>query len=134
MLVILALLSGVAPAQTIYYPVQFEFGQTDKYYYGGSDPAVFARAERESQRRRAIRYGSPTAPTRTYSDSLPNQPNAAVFGYTANDAKNDAYQSQPRYFEMSGGKRMLSEPATATNGGTIEIKPYVRPATRTARW
>src|SRR5688500_13710051 len=36
-----------ASAQTIYEPVQYQYGdQEGRFYYGGSDPAVFDLAER----------------------------------------------------------------------------------------
>src|SRR5947208_1634504 len=39
-------LSALASAAIIYEPVQSEYGSAPKYYYGGNNPRVFARAER----------------------------------------------------------------------------------------
>ena len=41
-LLVLGSLSPSAGAQTIYAPVQYQYGEGEhRYYYGGSDPAVF---------------------------------------------------------------------------------------------
>lgn len=136
MLLIVCVFGTIVGAQTIYQPVQFEYGRGEaRFYYGGSDPTVFARAERETLRLTAVRPGSTSLPIRTFSNALPYQPNAAVFGYTANDAKNDAYRALPRYYcmQVSSVRREPLLPAS-TGDGRIEIKPYVRPSTRPARW
>lgn len=127
---IFSFLCSSAIAQTIYRPVQFEYGQGDsKFYYGGIDSAVIARtmhslsASAHSGRRQIV----------TVSDALPYQPNASVYGYTANDAKNDAYRAQPRYFTMRPAAMPEARTDNHPGASTIEIKPYVRPTTRLAR-
>jgi len=134
-LAIVSLVVSNASAGVMYLPVQYEYGVgNNKYYYGGSDPAVFARAERAN--RAAAITRSPdriNLPARTYSDDLPYQPNAAVYGFSANDARLAAYQAVPRYFRMTNVPTVgridsdevrVNPPASR---GTIEIKPYIRP-------
>jgi hypothetical protein len=108
-------LSSLANAQTIYAPVQYQYGEGRyRYYYGGSDPAVFDMAERQ----RAVdalldvpytssRYTSAYVHlrlidqlTRVYSDVVPYT-NARVFGYLPVDAANDANANVPRYFRKA---------------------------------
>ncbi len=128
---------STAGAGVIYLPVQYEYGGAEKYYYGGNDPAVFARVERASQLHAVTRTGDQsTQPIRVYTDLLPYHSNAAVFAFTANDARNEAYRSVPRYFRKVDLRPMVPEsksaaepkPAPTRGSGTIEIKPYVRPA------
>src|SRR4051812_6193444 len=93
---VVALWVSSASAQVIYEPVQYQYGQHEKYYYGGTDWRVFARAQRDGCQRV---YGREVfqRPVRIYNDCIANW-NAAIFGYTMNDASNDAYQSVPTYF------------------------------------
>jgi hypothetical protein len=123
--------SSVVNAQTIYAPVQYQYGtENNRYYYGGSNPAVFALAERQRgvdmlgdhpftserytdayQHRRLIGQID-----RVYSDAVPYM-NARVFGYLRVDAANDANANVPRYFrkadllrasvELSDGSRIV---------------------------
>jgi len=124
-------------AQTIYVPVQFEFGQARKYYYGGNDPTVFTRAERTSRIIEATNRYCVAQPIRTYTDTLPFQSNAAIFGFTANDAKNEAYQAQPRYFRTTSGVRPVSRSPDvslpSSEAGAMEIKPFIRPTQHQGR-
>jgi len=141
-LIVSMLLAATASAETVYLPVQFEYGSgAEKFYYGGNDPAVFARADRATQAMNIVNRNRPTLAIRTYTDALPYAANAALFGFTANDARNEAYQSVPRYFRMSDvrpespapdAKPMIAE-VTSTRRGTIEIKPYVRPGNKPVR-
>ncbi len=107
--------SSDAGAQTIYAPVQYQHGEgAGRYYYGGSDPAVIAMAERracvdrlgdhayDSERythayvhRRLIGQLE-----RVYSDCVPGV-NARIYGYTAADAANEANANLPRFFRMA---------------------------------
>lgn len=130
-LVALMVVASSSDAQVIYEPVQSQYGtENQKLYYGGSSAQVL----------RAGRYFGlrPLAnePLRVYTDRLPGH-NAALYGHTPDDARNDAYNSLPRYFR----KRDLLEsavvegnaavvPARAPQRGVIEIRPYVRPLRR----
>ena len=63
--------------------------------------------------------------------------NAAIYGYTATDARNDAYRNAARYFCKRDAMRYaerdevgawhLAPQVSGMHVGTIEIKPYVRP-------
>jgi hypothetical protein len=154
LLSILALIScGIssASAQIIYEPVQYQYGSDQHYYCGGSDPSVFRMAERYtdgggqfgrvhgfawvSANVMTHREVSPEAP-RVYADSMPRT-NAAIYGYTIDDARNEAYANVPRYFRMrdllpfavpdeSGALHVPPQLPTTSDGSVIEIKPYVR--------
>jgi len=136
-----------ASAQIIYEPVRYQYGGQTPYYYGGSDPDMFRFADREYANTRngfAEAHGNVTthrevsylAP-HVYVDQLPRA-NARIWGYTADDARYDAYHNASRYFS----KRQLLASAVADEDGvwhvpnqlpphvgTIEIKPYVRATT-----
>jgi hypothetical protein len=124
-------LCSFAQAQVIFQPVQYQYGSgNDTYYYGGSDPAVFAKAERTAAARQ-IRGVADTKP-QVYSDAVPHQPNAAVYGVTAADARNQAYAAMPNYFrkgDLVGHPQAdgsIVVPPTA--GGEIVIpKPAAKP-------
>jgi hypothetical protein len=121
-------------AQTIYEPVHFQYGSGDRtFYYGGTDPSTF---------RRGAFYGVRTIenePLRVYTDRLPYT-NAATYGFTIDDARNEANNDVPRYFRMADiyahsytdGAAVIvpSRPMTPVPQGTIEIRPYVRPVVR----
>ncbi|HEY0007821.1 MAG TPA: hypothetical protein VGB55_03770 [Tepidisphaeraceae bacterium] len=122
--VLVLLSASTAYSQTIYPPVQFQyFSENQTFYYGGDDPVIL---------RRGAYFGLrplENEPTRIYTDALPNV-NAANYGFTIDDARNEAYAALPRYYRKADGV----EPETAvlpsrdnTGKGTIEIKPYVRP-------
>jgi len=102
-----------ASAQIIYTPVQYQYtaGGT-MYYYGGSDPRVhqvaqelhstsgtwgrthgFAFVSGDVRVHREVDF----EPARIFTDALPLR-NAADFGFTINDARNEAYANMPRYF------------------------------------
>jgi hypothetical protein len=85
-----------------------------KFYYGGSDPGI-------------IRYGytiRPAGPDRidfksaepeyVYVDALGYQ-NARPYGFTATDARNEAYANVPTYFR----KADLLRAAVPTPGGWV---------------
>src|SRR5437762_11987819 len=108
-------LASSACAQIIFEPVQYQYGQQQSYYYGGSDPRVFASAEATHDG--ASRWGRvngwafasggidthrevATEPTRVFADAIPFR-NATFFGYSANDARNEAYANAPTYFRKS---------------------------------
>jgi hypothetical protein len=119
-----------ASAQVIYTPVQYQYsaGGTT-YYYGGSDPRVHElAAEIHSDspsfgRTAGFAFVSGDAwvhrevdrePMRAFTDALPLR-NAGDFGFTANDARNEAYMSMPRYFV----KRDLLHAAVLVDGAWI---------------
>ena len=118
-------------AQVIYYePVRYQYDNgTEKYLYGGSDPAVHAAAGAYGGCAR-YHYGganlhrfdggnsfnqpSPMYPReRVYSDCVGTQ-DASYFGYTAADARNEAYANSARYFR----KADLLAAAVPTGGTT----------------
>jgi hypothetical protein len=128
---------SLAQAQVIFQPVQFQYGSgNDTYYYGGSDPAVFAKAERTAAARQ-IRGVADTKP-QIYSDAIPHQPNAAVYGVTAADARNQAYASVPNYFrkgDLVGHPQAdgsVVVPPTA-GGETVIVRPAARALAPTTR-
>src|SRR5688572_5283845 len=127
---------SAASAQTIYEPVQYQYGdQHERFYYGGSDPAVFDLADRT--RCRYIRgdtygldgyNGAYLHPRRTnrfdlvFWDCVPYL-NASPFGYTRTHARNDAYLNVPRYFR----KGDLVETAPVLGDGTRVVPAQHRP-------
>ena len=135
--VMACVLASSASAQTIYMPVQVQYGTDMKYYYGGSNPDMHDYADRV-----ACRNGYPSARTgSTYSslyntvgqvgenrvilsDCLPYR-NAAAYGYREHDAVNEANAAMPRYFRKSdqalsaipAGDGSMMVPATPAGGG-----------------
>jgi hypothetical protein len=89
-------------AQIVYEPVQYQYGTQDKFYYGGSDARTIERAN-------SPRCHLEGEVERVYTDAVPNQ-NARLFGYTATDARNQAYANYPRYFRKSDVK-YLAQPS-----------------------
>jgi hypothetical protein len=129
--------SSLVNAQTIYAPVQFQYGQGDhRYYYGGNDPAVLAMAERQrcidemtdirpgTDRYNAayMHYRLVGRLERVYSDCVPYR-NARVYGYRAVDAANDAYANVPTYFR----KADLLRTAVALPDGSRVVSPQAVP-------
>ncbi len=111
-LVACALVASEASAQVIYEPVQYQYKASQYYYYGGSDPAIHRWAQ--SPVGGAGRWGRAGGyafvsgnirthravvhePTRAFTDAMPFI-NAYVYGFTPNDARNEAYFNVPRYF------------------------------------
>jgi hypothetical protein len=101
--------------QVIYEPVRYQYGEQNKFYYGGSDPRIidYGYGVRDA----AGRYGRvhgfdfvsgnidthrevSNEPEHVYSDCLGYQ-NARVYGFTATDARNEAYANIPTYFRKS---------------------------------
>ena len=122
-ILLLGTVASRAGAQTIYEPVQYQYGTGDhRYYYGGSDPAVFDLAERQACLDRLTDYDYDTDRythayvhrrligqlDRVYADCVPYL-NARVYGYLPVDAANDAYASVPRYFRKSDVVRAAVE-------------------------
>ena len=143
--VVVASSSSLAGAQTIFAPVQYQYGvEQYRYYYGGGDPAVFDRAERtmavdqltdiphDSRRytQAYVHLNLIGQLDRVYSDVIPSL-NARTFGYLQRDAANDAYANAPRYFR----KADLVAAAVELPDGSRVIPPAARPveAARDAR-
>lgn len=102
-------------AQVIYEPVRYSYGGQNKFYYGGSDARIIRYAE--GPRDAAGRWGRVHGfdfvsgnidthrevndePVRVYTDALGYQ-NARIYGFTATDARNEAYANIPRYFRKA---------------------------------
>ena len=116
-LALLFALSSAASAQVIYEPVQYQYraraadGHELTFYYGGNNPRVFDYADRLAclgQGRTGVREGQygvgylhhgliGSPPYRVFSDCAPYV-NAAVYGFSPADARNEAYARVPRYF------------------------------------
>src|SRR5437762_13883767 len=93
---LLFIMQSFSFAQIIYEPVRYQYGNDYKFYYGGSDPRVIESAYEEDTR--PGRHISVEAmPLRVYHDSYPGW-NAAIYGVTIADARNQAYNNAPRYF------------------------------------
>jgi hypothetical protein len=90
--------ASVAGAQTIYEPVQYQYGTGSTFYYGGSDRAVIERGTAETKGYCGQR-GYTGTPTLIYCDAAPTY-NARVLGMTVDDARNEAYGNVPRFFRM----------------------------------
>ncbi len=132
---------ALAPAafgQIIYEPVRYQYvtdaGRT--YYYGGSQPQAFYWAELQSylDARGFNRYGygafsggdrigdgllNQQPPV--YSDFFPYR-NARLFGFTADDARNQAVRSAPLYFR----KRDLLRAAEVQPDGSVVVPSHPR--------
>jgi hypothetical protein len=147
--------AGSAGAQVMYEPVQYQYGGQQHYYYGGSDPAMHARAAGPScgnwgrvngfafasgdvMRHREVSYER----LRVYCDAYPLA-NAANYGMTPDDARNEAYRGTALYFckgDLLGDgvvkEGTIAVPAQAGTRprGTIEVRPYRmdRPTTQPA--
>lgn len=153
-LVASAVCASAADAQIFYEPVQSQYGSgRDAFYYGGGDRRVIDAA---AQRLRcakdfsAVREGHfglgylhrgliNHPPYYVVSDCFPWL-NAAAYGFTPADARDTAYANVPRYFRKADLLRAARPaddgqswvvPAQAEPGrpGTIDIRPYARPAT-----
>ena len=131
-LAILLGLAGSASATVIYLPVTYVSSTSPRFYYGGSDPATIARADRAASAANATNQTDVPQPIRVYSDALPFVPDAGIYGFTAGDARNAAYLAVPRYFRMADlllNSRVDRDGTVwvpATTPGTIEITPFVR--------
>lgn len=109
---VLGLISSAVQAQIIYEPVRWQYGGQNPFYYGGSDPRVLDYASGpvggggwwgrvhgfdfisgDYQTHRDVTNEH----TRVFTDAVPFQ-NARLWGYTDNDARNEAYANAPTYF------------------------------------
>ncbi|HEY7116073.1 MAG TPA: hypothetical protein VH475_05785 [Tepidisphaeraceae bacterium] len=133
-------------AQVIYTPVQYQyFAGGRAYYYGGHDPFIHAKAQQLTYvtgwgRTEGYAFHSGSIDThrevsterpRVYSDMIKNQ-EAGQFGFTDNDARNEAYAEAARYFRKADIARAAIVqpdgswvvPAATPAAGTIDIRPY----------
>ncbi len=133
--------ASAAQAQTVYAPVQYQYGQHQEVYYGGTNPAIASNAyvylpAHLQEGARARRYNatvypypspymvagpstafmSPYQTTTTisypvnsfiYSDYLPYE-EVGQFGYTIDDARNEAYANVPRYQTAARAQGVVS--------------------------
>ncbi|HEY1921951.1 MAG TPA: hypothetical protein VGG44_04235 [Tepidisphaeraceae bacterium] len=102
----------VASAQIIYEPVRYQYGDDQKFYYGGGDPSVIAFGFANLS----------SLPLTIYTDARPYE-NAAIFGCTTSDARNQAYANTPRYFR----KRDLISAGQPQPDGSIIIPAQADP-------
>lgn len=121
-----------ADAQIIYEPVRYQYGGQNAYYYGGCDPRVheaaawpwapgttWGRGNGWAFRSASIDTHREVASERqrTYTDAMPLR-NAWVYGFTANDARNEAYARQPNYFRKID---LLRAARPAADGRTLVV-------------
>ena len=126
-------------AQIIYEPVRYQYGDQNKFYYGGSDPGIirYGMGIRDAAGRYGRVHGYDFVsgnidthrevsgePEYVYSDCLGYQ-NARVYGFTATDARNEAYANLPTYFT----KRDLMNAAIPTGSGWV-VPAHAQPV----RW
>ena len=126
---VIAASSAPLNAQIFYEPVQYQYGDQNKFYYGGTDPSVFKRAAAPADagatwgRVNGYDFASGDVwvhrevsdqPARVYSDALSTQ-SATLYGFTATDAANVANAAVPRYFR----KADVISAATQTPGPLI---------------
>lgn len=160
--VALLVTGSIASAAIVYEPVQYQYRDDARgrstFYYGGSNPAVI-----EAGVLRQHRYAIGANPVRnigfgvtfvgpltndllhhglmgcqpvTYTDLLPPGMNAWPIGFTADDARNEAYANVARHVRKADALESanvtpdgnLSVSAQAPLPGTISITP-ARPAT-----
>ncbi len=152
MRLIVCLIVGLAAApafsQVVYEPVRHQYGGQNPYYYGGADPRIHDAAAWPTApgaswgRHHGFAFTSSTIDThravvtertRTFTDALGGR-NAFIFGFTPNDARNEANNSIPLYFRKAD---MLRHAQPAARGwvvpaqwqrfatpGSIEIKAW----------
>ena len=137
----------VAVAQTVYEPVRYQYTARDgtPIYYAGDDAAVVARAVALGTDVSDAQYPDPFASAvdrtpRVYTDADPGQDVGPYRLVTPQDVRNAAYARQPRYYRKDAAATPAAVSAAvpmgteaAAGAWSIEIKPYVRPATRPVR-
>jgi hypothetical protein len=128
--------ASAASAQVIYEPIKYQHALGDTYlYYGGSNPRVFEQARSHYQlynqprsydghghERTTIRKGLTGQAPYVYTDAAPYV-NASLYGYTAVDARNEAYASVPTYFR----KRDLLAAGVVQADGSLVVPANARP-------
>jgi hypothetical protein len=134
-LTLLLVAASSARAQVIYAPVQYQYTNGITYYYGGNDPSMFGYIDRVKCRNgypsdvaghhyNSLRHtlGQVGEPVYVFSDCLKYR-NAAVYGYTVDDVKNEAMANMPLYFT----KRDLLESAIPAGDGTLVVPAMGKP-------
>jgi len=137
--------------QVVFEPVRYQYGDQNKFYYGGSDPRIIEQAY--GPRDAAGRWGRvhgfdfvsanidthrevSSEPERVFTDARGFE-NARIYGFTATDARNEAYANIPTYFRKADLLRAAVPtesgwvvpaqaypiPANAVNGPMIRITP-----------
>jgi hypothetical protein len=155
--VVVLCVSLSASAQLIFEPVQYQYGGQNPFYYGGSNPQVIALGNQPACGEYGRVHGWAfisangvthrevgTEPLRVYTDCIGNGfVNARIYGYSIDDARNEAYNNVPRVFRM---RDLIAHAQPTVDGtyvvpptapyndvsGSVEIRPYVRPMHRTA--
>ena len=163
---VLMVLGSVASAAIVYEPVQYQYRDAGRdrptFYYGGSNPAVLEAGALHQHRYQIganpvrnigfgvtfvgpltndlLHHGLMGCAPVTYTDLLPAGMNAWPLGFTADDARNEAYGNVPLYFRKGdlmesayrGADGSVVVPAQAPLPGTISITPSRMPTTRPA--
>jgi len=134
-----AILASSASAQVIYEPVQYQYEAGGQhYYYGGTNPEIHRWAQTpvggagrwgrtnglafvsgDIDRNRAVREENTV---RAFTDAMPFV-NAHVYGFTATDARNEAYFNVPLYFR----KGDLLNAAVRVDGGAYVVPAQAQP-------
>ena len=132
---------ALAPAafgQIIYENVRYQHvsGSGQTYYYGGNEPRTFywaeIRSELDAHGFNRERYGAFSGGDRlldgllnpqppVYSDYFPNR-DARRWGFTADDARNEAVRTAPLYFR----KRDLLRTAEVQPDGSLLVPSHPR--------
>lgn len=135
--VALLVLASAASAQVIYEPVKYEYslGDGEVLYYGGTDSRVVERARRmyklynqprsydsNGRERATIRKGLTGQAPVVYSDIAPYM-NVSLYGFSAADARNEAYANVPTYFR----KGDLLDAAVEAEDGTLVVPAHAKP-------
>lgn len=138
-LVACAVTSSDVCAQVIYEPVQYQHNAGGQpYYYGGSNPDIhrwahtpvggagrwgrtngFAFVSGDIDRHREVRDENTV---RAFTDAMPYI-NAHVYGFTATDARNEAYANVPLYFR----KADLLNAAVRVDRSTFVVPAHAHP-------
>ena len=136
-LVIVGLIASPSLAQVIYEPVTFQHGTDVKYFYGGGERITHRYAEHEINQRSYASYGvfsgSDRSRTRelfnerafVFSDAVPLK-ELSRYGYTENDARNEANANAPLYFR----KHELLRAAERQFDGSLVVPADVKVAGR----
>ena len=132
---LLLVVAASARAQVIYAPVQYQYTNGMTYYYGGNDPSMLGYIEHvkcrngypstvTGHRGNSLRHtlGQIGEQHYVFSDCLKYR-NGAVYGYTVDDARNEAMANVPTYYT----KRSLLEAAVPAGDGTLVVPAMGRP-------
>jgi hypothetical protein len=107
-LFVVVVLASQSFGQIVYEPVKYQHGSDEKYFYGGNDSLTHRFAARELHQRSYTNRGVFSGSDRTahelfnpraavYTDEVPLT-EASQFGFTENDARNEANANAPLYF------------------------------------